>query len=236
MSASMKFCFLFLSFSLLSFVPQTNAAIPLDDVMSPDDIALELGLPPQSEELILEIETVEDISRREGVDITREWPIVVWINKSDRGPTSQKMRVYYRGRLAMEALVSTGRERQEKAKNGKEYFSATPVGWFNPTRLVENHFSDTWQVDMPHAIFFNGGIATHATFPVLYPELGKRASGGCIRLRAEAAEWLFNLVKNEPRTTVPVFSRHGGLAKNVWGNIRKRHGSATLVIVEDSLN
>ncbi len=45
---------------------------------------------------------------------------------------------------------------------------------------------------MPHAVFFNGGIAVHATSAV--GMLGRPASHGCIRLAPGNAATFFNLV------------------------------------------
>ena len=41
---------------------------------------------------------------------------------------------------------------------------------------------------MPNAVFFIGGIAVHATGTSHYPELGTRASGGCVRTKLEISK------------------------------------------------
>ena len=44
---------------------------------------------------------------------------------------------------------------------------------------------------MPHAVFYNGGYAVHATFET--KRLGRPASHGCIRLHPENAATFFSL-------------------------------------------
>lgn len=204
----------------------------LDDILSPNAIAEELGL-PLVDDTPVSINSIEDINWREGVNVLREWPIVIWVNKAAAGATAQRIRFYYRGDLYIDDFVSTGRERWENPKKGEPYFSATPLGWFNPTRLVERHYSELWQTEMPFAVFFNGGIALHATHPPLYKDLGTRASGGCIRLTEANAERIFWIIMHEPRTSVPVFTRDGRIRKDKRGNIVHKRGSPTLIIVED---
>lgn len=223
---------LFASHLFVSPLAVADKNFELDDLISPNQIAAELGLPPVEDSLV-SIQSVESISAREGVDILREWPIVIWVNKAAAGATAQHLKFWYRGRLYMDALISTGRERMETPKKGEPYFSSTPVGWFNPTRLVEDHYSELWQTNMPFAIFFNGGIALHATHLELYPQLGQRASGGCVRQREENAERIFWMVYHEPKTTVPAFTRDGKILRDRSGNIKRKRGSGTLIIVED---
>ncbi len=47
---------------------------------------------------------------------------------------------------------------------------------------------------MPYAIFFNRGIAIHATSNV--EELGTPASGGCVRVETTNAAALWNLIRS----------------------------------------
>lgn len=99
--------------------------------------------------------------------------------------------------------ISSGREKNEKATSGREYFSTTPKGFFRPQRLYKMYYSNTWKADMPNAIFINCsrlnfnkecGIAIHATSTSHYAALGKRDSGGCVRTKLEVSKQLRELV------------------------------------------
>ncbi len=99
------------------------------------------------------------------------------INKSE-----QTLTVYQNGQITHEWLVSTGK------KN-----SWTPTGKFSVQSMKVSHFSSLYNnAPMPHAIFFNGNIATHGTTEV--DGLGTMASKGCIRLHPDNAKILFDLV------------------------------------------
>lgn len=172
---------------------------------------------------VLSIPTQEDIAK-----VIQSHRQVIVINKAVSGPDAQTLRVYLNGEIKplLETsiikkiidgktvkeeisqakdfvLVSTGREKDEKAKSGRTYFSTTPKGFFRPQRLYEMYYSNTWKADMPNAIFINCsrydfskecGIAIHATSESYYPALGKRDSGGCIRTRHEVSKQLRELV------------------------------------------
>ncbi len=157
--------------------------LDLTDYLSPDEIAEELGI--TGDEAF-----VEDAGRYDRLHI------VVDKAKPIRGQrsTAQTMDVYLDGEHLYRWKVSTGRERPERAKSGRRYFSRTPVGTFRIQRRVVNHWSVTWQAPMPYAQFFTGGIAIHATTRSHEHELGTRASGGCVRLKADHAEALWDLV------------------------------------------
>ena len=75
----------------------------------------------------------------------------------------------------------------------------TPTGTFQPERLAEVYHSRKYDnAPMPHAIFFYYGFAIHGTNEVRH--LGHPASHGCVRLAAQNATKLFNLVKAEGAT------------------------------------
>ncbi len=96
---------------------------------------------------------------------------------------SQSMEVYVDGRLRHSWRVSTGRDGFE-----------TPGGDFRAQRLEEEWYSTQYDdAPMPHAIFFNGGIAIHGTYDTKH--LGRAASHGCVRLSPGHATRLFNLVE-----------------------------------------
>ncbi len=119
--------------------------------------------------------------------------LVIEVDKSRFGQT---MTVTLDGQELYNWKVSTGREEWEETPSGREYFSKTPVGEWRPTVLTRNHFSNTWETNMPYAVFFVGGIAIHGIKPSLNKKLGRRASGGCVRLQTENAKILFELIKS----------------------------------------
>jgi lipoprotein-anchoring transpeptidase ErfK/SrfK len=52
-----------------------------------------------------------------------------------------------------------------------------------------------YNAPMPHAIFFNGGIAIHGSYDIA--RLGGPASHGCVRLHPGNATVLFDLIQRE---------------------------------------
>lgn len=102
--------------------------------------------------------------------------------------------------------VSTGRERLEMGGSAgtlttDPYISQTPNGYYRPTRFSIDHKSGDWGHEdkngeivgsaMPFAMFFNGGKATHQVPDGQEGNLGKRASGACVRMEKEDAEYVF---------------------------------------------
>jgi lipoprotein-anchoring transpeptidase ErfK/SrfK len=165
--------------------------------------------------------------------------VVAVINKSEVGSTAQRMQVYVDGVQIPDAegnldwLISTGREKVEKAKSGRVYKTTTPVGYFRPTRITPLHKSITWDADMPYAVFFNGGIATHGTTKI--KDLGKRASGGCVRLSNANAKLFFELVKSTAKNKIPQINRQGVTVLKKDGNPVTLVGYNTLIIVENRI-
>ena len=104
---------------------------------------------------------------------------------------SQNMDVYVGGNLRYSWRVSTGREGYE-----------TPGGTFRAKRLEEEWYSTQYDdAPMPHAVFFNGGIAIHGTYDT--KRLGRAASHGCVRLSPGNAARLYSLVEQHgPGNTV----------------------------------
>ena len=97
---------------------------------------------------------------------------------------SQTMDVYVEGEHRHSWAVSTGRDGYE-----------TPGGTFRAKRLEEEWYSTQYDdAPMPHAIFFNGGIAIHGTYET--KRLGRAASHGCVRLSPRNAARLFELVES----------------------------------------
>jgi hypothetical protein len=167
------------------------------------------------------------------LDLTQYFPVVVVVNKHENAITGQKMQVYHRGALKWEFDVSTGREKWEDAKSGRRYFSVTSVGWFAPIQMFEKYHSKTWLADMNNSIFFNGGLALHATTPDHFKALGKRDSGGCVRLHPKNAKLLFDLVKAEGKGNVPAYTWDGQIQRDGRGRIIYREHWNTIIIIED---
>jgi len=72
----------------------------------------------------------------------------------------------------------------------------TPTGVYRPQRMYPLVYSAKYNnAPMPHAIFFTGGYAIHATYETA--ALGRVASHGCVRLSPENATRLYELVKRE---------------------------------------
>lgn len=79
-----------------------------------------------------------------------------------------------------------------KVSTGKRGHT-TPSGNFKPYLLKPMHYSSKYNnAPMPNSIFFNGGIAFHATDAV--GKLGTPASHGCVRLSPQNAKWLYRIV------------------------------------------
>ena len=157
--------------------------------------------------------------------------MVVVINKAQSGPTAQRAIVYYKGQKEKIFVVSTGRETWDTPKNGPQYFSSTPTGWFAPTRLARNYVSESWEAKMDFSVFFNGGIATHAALPHYFKQLGRRASGGCVRLHPSQALWIFETVKSVGKGLVPQFTHSGEPVLDNNGQLKLVEGWKSIFIV-----
>lgn len=79
-----------------------------------------------------------------------------------------------------------------KVSSGADGY-ATPVGNFKPDWMAKMWYSRQYDnAPMPHAVFFKGGAAIHATTSI--GRLGTAASHGCVRLAPANAEAFFKLV------------------------------------------
>jgi lipoprotein-anchoring transpeptidase ErfK/SrfK len=106
--------------------------------------------------------------------------------------SQQTMQVLVDGRPAFEWKVSTGRKGHR-----------TPTGSYKPTRLEEMWYSRKYDnAPMPHAVFFHGGYAVHATNYV--KRLGQPASHGCVRLHPSAAADFYQLVETFGRANTSI--------------------------------
>jgi L,D-transpeptidase catalytic domain len=109
-------------------------------------------------------------------------PIVVTLS-ADVNLTTQQLTVSSGGKTLHVWPISSG---------VREF--ATPTGSFRPQWMAKMWFSKQYDdAPMPHSVFFNGGIATHATQSV--GRLGNPASHGCIRLAPAAAATFYGLVQ-----------------------------------------
>ncbi|MEM1286811.1 MAG: L,D-transpeptidase [Pseudomonadota bacterium] len=98
--------------------------------------------------------------------------------------SQQRMQVIVDGEVMHSWKVSSGRSGY-----------TTPTGTWRPLRMHTMWRSRTYNnAPMPHAIFFQGGYAIHATNAL--SRLGSPASHGCIRLHPDHARELFSLVKD----------------------------------------
>jgi Uncharacterized protein conserved in bacteria len=167
------------------------------------------------------------------INIYKEFPIVLVVNKSPRGMFAQTAQLWENGQRTAQFAISTGREQWEKPPSGEKYFSETPSGWYSPTWLDPHYFSRTWQTYMDFAVFFNGGTALHATDPAHYGDLGRRGSGGCVRMTRGRAEYIFNAIKKAGKGMVPAFTVEGKFRRDEQGNLIRRQNWNTLIIVED---
>jgi lipoprotein-anchoring transpeptidase ErfK/SrfK len=172
----------------------------------------------------------------------------LYVSKAAHGAWAQHMFVFHRadsGRLVFDDSfpVSTGRERREK------YFTSTPVGLFelDPNRFDAHHRSHRWGgAPMPWAMFLNYTIHGHMAGIALHSGighvafLGQRASGGCIRMPPERAEYYFKKFRAEEYGQVPVFAfdgnttdKDGRLVRDMTGNPQMTEGYKVLLIVQD---
>jgi lipoprotein-anchoring transpeptidase ErfK/SrfK len=184
-------------------------------------------------------------------DLAPYFDVYLYVSKAAAGPWAQHMFVFHKsgdGTLEFERAipVSTGRELHEK------YFTDTPSGIFelDPDRFDRTHYSHTWNdAAMPWAMFLNythdgrlTGVALHSAEGHAF-DLGRRASGGCVRLPPADAELLFNRFEAEERGRVPViaFDRlrqttdtGGAIMRDASGNPLLAPGYKVLLIIEDN--
>ncbi|MBH47786.1 MAG: hypothetical protein CME71_06410 [Halobacteriovorax sp.] len=166
-----------------------------------DQEAIDLGMTPV-EELM---PTRKGVGFEPNIDaLIKKSGVVVVVDKSLRTasrPNGQTATVYVDGDYYSVYDVSTGTEEIKETTSGRRYIATTPVGIFRPIRAYTDYMSRTFlSAPMTWAVFFNGGIATHATTRGQYNRLGSRASGGCVRMRLEEAEEVNQLIvsRGEP--------------------------------------
>ncbi len=106
--------------------------------------------------------------------------------------------------VTLVAKIDLTTQRLTVTENGKAKYTwpissgaagfETPTGNFKPQWSAKLWHSRKYDMaPMPHAVFFNGGIATHATQSI--GMLGRPASHGCIRLSPTNAAIFYGLVQ-----------------------------------------
>lgn len=152
---------------------------------------------------------------------TKEFRYVVVVNKANTGSEAQTIKVYEYGQLIRREKVSTGRdgfERKGENHSKQDSWTVTPTGYYTPTFLSKDHRSSayggrfswlTGGTKMPFAIFFNGGIALHEAPKGTEGMLGKKASGGCVRLPSSLASDLFTRIQETEGARNPRFNVNG---------------------------
>lgn len=188
--------------------------------------AIELGMTPLSE-----LTHAKNRNFNPSIeDLLKKSEVLVLIDKSmrtDKNPSGQTAKVFVDGNFVTEYDVSTGTEEVKETTSGRRYVATTPVGVFRPTRAYKDYMSRTFlSAPMTWAVFFNNGIAVHATTRSQYDRLGSRASGGCVRMRLEEAEEVNQIIvaRGEPhfRTVDQSEEIDGAMLKRVLYTNRDR--------------
>jgi lipoprotein-anchoring transpeptidase ErfK/SrfK len=162
--------------------------------------------------------------------------------------------------------VSTGRDAFEKKGEHhgiRDSWTITPSGYYPVQALDIKHKSEAYSSKycegplgrlasailrkelctyMEYAMFFNRGVAMHKAIPGTEGQLGKKASGGCTRLPAALAEYLFDMIgkTQQPNVTkIPAVKPNGEwngdyspFMVSVWG---KRPAWSAIVIVHKTV-
>lgn len=175
--------------------------------------------------------------------------VVIVINKAAKGRTAQTLRLYKKGKLQFDIRVSTGREKLEHTrpnehfKDGRTYWSHTPVGYFRVQRLDREYVSRTWGSVMPNAVFFyDGATAIHAAslrgikaVAYLFKPLGKRGSGGCIRAKKKRSERIYELVESTLKDKVLKIDADGAPAVHPeTGKPYYTKGYDSVIVIHDT--
>lgn len=106
--------------------------------------------------------------------------------------STQRMDVSVGGDTAHSWAISSGRSGY-----------LTPTGKFGIQRMHKMWYSRKYDdAPMPHAVFFNGGIAVHGTSST--GMLGRPASHGCIRLAPKNAAEFYSLVRRHGKSNVRI--------------------------------
>lgn len=136
-------------------------------------------------------------------------PIVVTLT-ADINLTTQQMTVSSGGKALHVWPISSG-----------DRDHPTPAGTFRPQWMAKTWFSKQYDdAPMPHSVFFNGGIATHATQAT--GRLGSPASHGCVRLSPSAAATFYGLVQKHGLTSTRIVVRGSPSFRDEVASKRRR--------------
>ena len=111
------------------------------------------------------------------------------------------------------ARIDNSTQRMQVSVDGKPVYSwkvstgmrgySTPVGDYAPYRMHTMWYSRQYgYTPMPHAVFFNEGIAVHGTNSTGH--LGRPASHGCVRLHPANAKTFFKLILEHGRARTQI--------------------------------
>lgn len=194
----------------------------------------------------VDVDVAFNVSTFETKPWTKEFRYVVVVNKANTGKDAQTVKVYEYGKIIRTEKVSTGRDAFERAGQNhskRDSWTVTPTGYYTPDFLSKDHRSSayggrfSWLVGgtkMPYAIFFNGGIALHEVPKGNESMLGKKASGGCIRLPVSLASDLFYRIQETDGAKNPRFNVDGTPKLDQDGQqLYGKKGFSALVVVEN---
>jgi L,D-transpeptidase catalytic domain len=219
----------------------------------------ELRLMQAPDQLPMDLSPVEARMRaRVPAELFGYFDLFLYVSKStpDKGSWSQRMFVLAKQddrtfKVLHNWPVSTGLEEPLVSPSGATLETDTPQGVFklDRGRFYEDYTSRQWKAPMPNAMFFDwriegrtSGLAIHGTDDEGVKELGQRASHGCIRLSPENARTLFELIRDNYRGRVPVFSvdprtgtmsTTGDFVRDEAGDVKMTRGYKVLVYIED---
>lgn len=207
----------------------------------------------------MDLEPVEARLRaRVPAELFGYFDLFLYVSKAtpDKGAWAQRMFVLAKQQGQTFTLihnwpVSTGREEVLESPSGRMLGTDTPQGMFklDRGRFHKDYTSRQWDSPMPYAMFFDwqiegrtSGLAIHGSDAEGEKELGRRASHGCVRLSAENARILFELIRDNYHGRVPRFqvdpvsgtmSTSGALVRDEDGNVKLTSGYKVLVYIEN---
>jgi len=170
--------------------------------------------------------------------------IIIIVDKAKEGTSLNAQRLrYYRYNTNKEKIafvarwsVSTGAEVPKKNELGRIARRTTLKGYFPVEELREDYYSNSWDGPMVFSVFYDyPRYAIHATEYYNYFKLGRRASGGCTRLKMEQALQLYDEIKDMGKGWVAKVNRHtGAMLKSSDGTpIMQWSYKALVVILEN---
>lgn len=188
-----------------------------------------------------------------GENLLSQYVNVIVVNKAAK---AQTLRLYTNRQLILTTKVSTGREDLEYVspisgflrRFGKgtteSHWRHTTRGFYTIKRIEDaNYRSGESKFQMPYALFFNEkrGLAIHQVPPDLKggeaageAALGRRASGGCVRVHKDVVQTIHGAVVSADRGQIPVLDTRTGQPKlDAGGKVTYDKGYRTIVIVEE---